>query len=266
LNWRAHDQSLGLGAARRLLCLRLAGTARSLERQDFLAGTASFPFAGENPSIDRDVEGQSLRVAASGLALLLDVEEFGYFAHVGRARRRYVPLEPLPGINGVFGRRNRPATRCHMSGAPSEAATSRSSVRQVCSRLARLKGNRMASMEYRNGVAREGGVRQTGLFGHLPWSRCELARGSGCLDRKVGRGSVLGAVSTPAHDSRTPTRGSYGARPFSSRHVLAHCRRWARSRGGGARNARNVSHFVRDVTRTLMLICHISFYQSERPN
>ncbi len=49
LKWRRHDGSLGLEAARRLLCPRLEATARYLEREATAAGTSSLYFTGEKP-------------------------------------------------------------------------------------------------------------------------------------------------------------------------------------------------------------------------
>lgn len=57
----------------------------------------------------------------------------------------------------------------------------------------------MASMACRTRVAREGRIRQTGVFGCAPWTGRELARGGACLDRNVGRGPVLGASAIAAH-------------------------------------------------------------------
>lgn len=67
LNWRGHDGSLGLEAARRLPCPRLATTAGSLGRQVSLAGASACSFAGDRPSIAENAQSRCLRVAASGL-------------------------------------------------------------------------------------------------------------------------------------------------------------------------------------------------------
>ena len=106
--------------------------------------------------------------------------------------------------------------------------------RRVGSRLARFRGNRMASIVCRNGVAREGPFRRTGLFGRSPWSGREFAPGSACSGWEARRDSVPGASSISAPGLgllRRVSRSAVG--PIPNGRVVAHRGRWARSRGSG---------------------------------
>lgn len=76
----------------------------------------------------------------------------------------------------------------------SESMSSRGhfGIRQVRSILASLREDRMASMAFRARMAREGRSRQTSLFGCLPWSDRELARGSVPPTHCASRASAVG--------------------------------------------------------------------------
>lgn len=146
---------------------------------------------------------------------MVDSNWQGMARSLGRSAARRLLCSRLAATAGSLGRQGSSAGRHRSSGSKSrlsrERAESMSSrgrfrIRQVCSILARSRGNRMAPMDYRTRVAREGRFRPTDLFIGRRGRAASSLTGACARTGRLGRAPAWSVADLEDFDARLVER------------------------------------------------------------